>query len=1601
MKAIFKPIFLLRAVVLLVSILQCKNGVGQVIAWDLTGLNTTAIAAATTYNVNLMSSGLLTRGPAAPASAGNNSFRTVGFKNDGISTSNGDYFQFTLSAATGYVLSLSTIDAFFAGTGTFYASSGVTSQFAYSLDGTNFFLIGSPVTSPATILTQINLNAVTALQNVPAGTTITFRYYASGQTTTGSWGFNSADSGQNGLAIGGALITACTPPSAPAGVIDATSNPSCGSTNLSFPLSGVANVTYYWQTSATGTSITLATNGTANYPVNASGTYFARAYNSVTSCWSTETPPQLSVTVSNPVSVTSQPSSQSVTAPAAAVFNVAVTGTVSTYQWQYYNGSSWINLANTSPYSGVATASLSVNPTVIGLSGMQYRVLINGSAPCTNLISSTATLTVAYGTLSTDYFRSNVTSGNWATPSSWQSTSDNVTWYTATAAPTSAANTIWIRGGNTLVVSTAVSLDQTTINGELQIQNAGSLTINDGAFDDITIASGGVLRTLAQRDYSAEVTYASLANIRVNAGGKITVGNGGGVGGGGYHNFTNGNNIWETAAVYEWNVASTFATSDITYFTNAGASIPIFRVSKVSGTPGAGLNNNTIFNGTLEVNTPLTFIGAGNKTFRDGFFGSSILTLDASLGTTTISSVNAIFGGSLTIIINKNLNLSNGVTVPAGANVLLSSSSTSNITKNGGNVVINGTLDITDRTISNTSGSVIVTGTIKTSKTNGFYSPGNVASGTMIINTGSTIEYNGTTSQTISTGITYANLTFSGSGTKTPSNAINATGTVFITGATIVDFTNYNLTGADFTMNNGRLILGTTGTLPAMTGAYNLTGGIVQFASATNQSIRSKTYQNIEVTGAGVKNSTGNVTLHNLGTFTIKSGGVFEINADAIVGPDGTQTLTVESGGVFKCGNALGFNGPVVGFNSPSVRNDIEIINLNTGSTVNYSRSIPPLSTDAQTITNTIPYHHLYLSGSGIKTAPAGTLIINGDFKNLSDNPTFAHNNGTVLFNGSALQVYHVNYPGFTFYNLTTANPVNLYFGSRASITKQFAISTGAKITLDTSHIVLLSTQYHTANVDKISSVGPIAYAGSGRFIVERFIGTGLTHGKTWQILSVPTHGFNQSVKDAWQEGNMPLSNALNPGYGTTLTSNVANAVSRGFDFYTAPGPSIKTFDPTIADWVGIDNGTLNTNAIPIENKRGYMILVRGDRSVLTSTANANQTIMRTAGKLYAPGNTPPVSTVLAGKFESVGNPYASAIDFKHIEKTAGVDSTFYVWDPLLAGGYGLGAYQTFIYDPGAAAYEPTPGGGSYSGGNNKIESGQAFLIHSTGASNGTITFTENCKVSTSNLVAREQNMFAPSQELSMNLHLVHANSGILLDGTRIQFGRNYSNVIDGMDALKINNAGENISLKISDKNLAVERRGPVSDTDTIFYALTNLRQQHYLLHILPRHMQLNGLKAYLVDQFLQTRTELSLHQESKIPFQVTHVPASSMPNRFYLVFNRGKKINFDYVHFEHDNSNTAAPLAGPLSTISNISVYPNPVRDDKTANIHFRNSLPGNYILTLTSASGIILQKNTIFHSGKNQSVSLPLHQVRMHGNYTLTISNDEHTKTSIKIVY
>lgn len=555
-----------------------------------------------------------------------------------------------------------------------------------------------------------------------------------------------------------------------------------------------------------------------------------------------------------------------------------------------------------------------------------------------------------------------------------------------------------------------------------------------------------------------------------------------------------------------------------------------------------------------------------------------------------------------------------------------------------------------------------------------------------------------------------------------------------------------------------------------------------------------------------------------------------------------------------------------------------------------------------------------------VLTLTNSTLQINGPFTRVTGGTIIA-NTGTVEMNSTTAAQ---NIPAGVFQN---NNLLNLVIGNTNNTTgvsilgaldiyRSVAFSAGGLRLTTNNLLTFKSTATATAWLGNVTGK-----TITGNAIIERYIPTGINHGKSWQLLAAPVRGA-QSVFASWQEANVPLGN-LRPGFGTTISSEKAGATTRGYDFLTATGgPSIKTYDAATGTFLGIDNGVALTSAVNISNQKGYMILVRGDRSVQTSVAAANPTVLRTNGSLYTAttGQIPPVTTVLANKFATIGNPYPSAIDFTAITKTAGVDDVFYLWDPLLPGSLLLGGYQTIT---GVTGYLPTPGSPNYPAGVpvKTIQSGQAFYVH--GTAGGTVTFTEAAKVSGSQLVLRPGTTVQNRKLLVSNLYKVSSMNLGAVDGNVIAFDKNFSNLLDAKDALKINHADENFGISSNQRLLSVEARKPVKITDTVFYNISNLRKEAYQFRFAPSNLQAANLHAYLVDAYLGIFTDISLTDSSIVDFTVNTDPASGANNRFYLIFKKLEVLPVTFTQISAKrNSDEVVQVNWKVESELNIHLY-------------------------------------------------------------------------------
>ncbi|HMK04643.1 MAG TPA: hypothetical protein VK489_10645, partial [Ferruginibacter sp.] len=326
-------------------------------------------------------------------------------------------------------------------------------------------------------------------------------------------------------------------------------------------------------------------------------------------------------------------------------------------------------------------------------------------------------------------------------------------------------------------------------------------------------------------------------------------------------------------------------------------------------------------------------------------------------------------------------------------------------------------------------------------------------------------------------------------------------------------------------------------------------------------------------------------------------------------------------------------------------------------------------------------------------TVSGGRLQVSGAVTN---NGTLDAANGTIEFNGSAAQTIAAGtFTANAIGNLVVSNSsvTGLTLAGATDIYKSLVFTGTGKTLVTGGYLNLRSTASRTARLGDMTG-----NTISGSATVERYINIGTAgHTKSWLLLSTPTSG--QSVFNAWMEGG-----AGTVGYGTQVTHPLGTAA--GYDRYSA-STSIKTY---ISASNSFDNGPLNTSAT-IDNAKGYFLYIRGDRTV-TSGSGTTGTTLRTKGTLFTPAHPPSTINIAANAYETVGNPYASQIDFSLLGKTGGTDNTFYAWDPALYGSYGAGGYQTIS---AANSWVPVPGGGNYNGTHKTIESGQAVFVHSTG----------------------------------------------------------------------------------------------------------------------------------------------------------------------------------------------------------------------------------------------------------------------------------------------
>ena len=662
---------------------------------------------------------------------------------------------------------------------------------------------------------------------------------------------------------------------------------------------------------------------------------------------------------------------------------------------------------------------------------------------------------------------------------------------------------------------------------------------------------------------------------------------------------------------------------------------------------------------------------------------------------------------------------------------------------------------------------------------------------------------------------------------------------------------------------------------------YNAASG-TQFVSALNSS---QSYGNLVLNGSGLKRLSAGISVS--GDLTVQSG-IFDLRTFSANRTSTGGTLSILPGATLRIS---GTGTLPANFNTHSISSTSNIDFRGT------NQQVPALNSSQN-------YGNLIISGSDTKTLNgdiavvgtlsflsesklsigANTLTINGNIDNGVSGGITGGNNSNLIFDGTAFSLvlsFDQTTPGTTnvLRNLTiNSSTRTLSLGNAMRLTGTLSVQSGTLAS--NGNLTLASSATGTASLSRGASAGNYV---TGDVTVERYISS----GRKWHMLSVATDG-TQSIKDAWQEGQ-PAGSAISTGYGTWITTNDPAALSLGFDFQSNT-VSMKSYNPAANNWTA----TPNTTDL-ISTHQGYMIFIRGDRGCTSNNRNTSPTILRTTGPLKQ-GDQSAIA-VAAGKNGAIGNPFASALDFSQLNKSASIDDYYYVWDPRLSGSQGLGAYQTFTFN--GTGYTPTPGGGSYGTGEtmlaNFIQSGQAFIVHATGGT-GTVQVLESAKASGSQLVSRPSRPAQLSSVIRTRLYTDSVSAGTLLDGTLLELDEMYSSEIDREDARKLTNTGESIGIRNGNEVFSVERRAAFQAADTVFFHLSGLRTRTYQLEISLKNLVSGNYIAVLQDRFTGSETTLSDLQPNVVTLAVTADAASRAADRLRIVLRPSGVLSVKFV---------------------------------------------------------------------------------------------------------
>jgi len=391
----------------------------------------------------------------------------------------------------------------------------------------------------------------------------------------------------------------------------------------------------------------------------------------------------------------------------------------------------------------------------------------------------------------------------------------------------------------------------------------------------------------------------------------------------------------------------------------------------------------------------------------------------------------------------------------------------------------------------------------------------------------------------------------------------------------------------NYAQSNGTLNIATT--FPTVVGTTTISGGTVNYnASSGTQTVGANTYNHLTISGAGIKQLGGIVTVS--GNLTVGSGNTLDDAGFQITG-NGVNTFTLNATASLTLGSA----GTATAFPT-----NYTLVTLDPTSTVTYASAF------GQTI-QAENYGHLTSTSTGARTlSNVGTIGIAGTFTPGTNSYTVTGN--TIDLNGSSIQ----SIPAFTYNNLTLTS------GSAVTKTMTGAITVNGNLTI---------------NANNTLSDAGFQIVGNGTNTLSMAAGTTLTLGSAGTATLFPTNFINANI--ALTAGSTVIYNSDQsqtisgtPTY-QNLTLNATSAVTKTIDAAT-------TINGNLA--INANNTLADAGFQLIGNVSGTMTMAAGTSLTLgtagtatlfpTNFINGNITLSASSTVVYNSDQAQTISSV-------------------------------------------------------------------------------------------------------------------------------------------------------------------------------------------------------------------------------------------------------------------------------------------------------------------------------------------------------------------------------------